>query len=288
MAIPTLSGSYIDETYQRLVQVSGSEFADGLGNPVSIVISAQTASFVTNAQTGSFIRSTQTGSFVLNSQTGAFATTGSNRFIGNQNVNGNLIVSGNVTMGDSSTDSITINASTINLGDGNGIINIDNNTLYVNGAAGFVGIGTTVPISPLHVVGIINHNANRFQSLFIGVGPEVSTAVISFDPNVYYSCFVEYHVFLENPPAVSRAGNIRISVPHNHASLNNQYNIPFVETTTEYKTDPASPNLTTEDIVFKVNYDSGKDEIRLVMVNQNSSLTAYINAEYRLIGLISG
>lgn len=35
MAIPTLSGSYIDETYVRLVQVSGSEFADGLGNPIS-------------------------------------------------------------------------------------------------------------------------------------------------------------------------------------------------------------------------------------------------------------
>jgi len=35
MAIPTLSGSYIDETYIRLVQVSGSEFSDGLGNTIS-------------------------------------------------------------------------------------------------------------------------------------------------------------------------------------------------------------------------------------------------------------
>ena len=35
MAIPTLSGSYIDETYGRLVQVSGAEFADGFGNPIS-------------------------------------------------------------------------------------------------------------------------------------------------------------------------------------------------------------------------------------------------------------
>ena len=35
MSIPSLLGSYIDETYQRLVQVSGSEFADGLGNPIS-------------------------------------------------------------------------------------------------------------------------------------------------------------------------------------------------------------------------------------------------------------
>lgn len=35
MAIPSLLGSYIDATYQRLVQVSGSEFADGLGNPIT-------------------------------------------------------------------------------------------------------------------------------------------------------------------------------------------------------------------------------------------------------------
>jgi len=43
MAIPTLSGSYIDETYGRLVQVSGSEFADGLGNPISIVLGSYTS-----------------------------------------------------------------------------------------------------------------------------------------------------------------------------------------------------------------------------------------------------
>jgi len=37
MAIPSLLGSYIDQTYQRLVQTTGSgaEFADGLGNPIS-------------------------------------------------------------------------------------------------------------------------------------------------------------------------------------------------------------------------------------------------------------
>lgn len=37
MAIPTLSGSYIDQTFHRLVQVtsSGTEFADGLGNPIT-------------------------------------------------------------------------------------------------------------------------------------------------------------------------------------------------------------------------------------------------------------
>jgi len=34
--IPSLSGSYIDQTYHRLVQVSGSSFADGDGNPITL------------------------------------------------------------------------------------------------------------------------------------------------------------------------------------------------------------------------------------------------------------
>jgi hypothetical protein len=69
MAIPSLLGSYIDETYQRLVQVSGSEFADGLGN--SIIFGT------------------------IN--TGSFATTGSNTFIGDQIITGSISMTGAVT-----------------------------------------------------------------------------------------------------------------------------------------------------------------------------------------------
>jgi hypothetical protein len=69
MAIPSLLGSYIDETYQRLVQVSGSEFADGLGNPITF------------------------GTI----NTGSFATTGSNTFIGDQIITGSISMTGAVT-----------------------------------------------------------------------------------------------------------------------------------------------------------------------------------------------
>jgi len=69
MAIPSLLGSYIDETYQRLVQVSGSEYADGLGNPITF------------------------GTI----DTGSFATTGSNIFIGNQTITGSISMTGAVT-----------------------------------------------------------------------------------------------------------------------------------------------------------------------------------------------
>jgi hypothetical protein len=60
MAIPSLLGSYIDQTYPRLVQTSGSEFADGLGNPISIGISGGTNTYIplwsgSNALTSSFL-----------------------------------------------------------------------------------------------------------------------------------------------------------------------------------------------------------------------------------------
>jgi hypothetical protein len=65
MAISSLLGSYIDQTYPRLVQTSGSEFADGLGNPISIGISGGTDTYIplwsgSNALTSSFLN--QSGS----------------------------------------------------------------------------------------------------------------------------------------------------------------------------------------------------------------------------------
>ena len=71
MAIPSLLGSYIDETYQRLVQVSGSEFADGLGNTITF------------------------GTI----DTGSFATTGSNTFIGDQTITGSIYFTGTIDGG---------------------------------------------------------------------------------------------------------------------------------------------------------------------------------------------
>ena len=41
--IPSLTNSYIDETYPRLVQVSGSSFADGLGNPIPSLLTTASA-----------------------------------------------------------------------------------------------------------------------------------------------------------------------------------------------------------------------------------------------------
>jgi hypothetical protein len=71
MAIPSLLGSYIDETYQRLVQTQGGEFADGFGNPITF------------------------GTI----DTGSFATTGSNTFIGDQIITGSIYFTGTINGG---------------------------------------------------------------------------------------------------------------------------------------------------------------------------------------------
>ncbi len=291
--IPSLSGSYIDETYGRLVQVSGSEFADGFGTTITFgqtptgsllttaSVSTNTITFTkgngdqfaitvdtgsaTNIDlsgyttTGSFNQFTAstnqsiqainsvTSSFVPNTQTGSFAITDSNTFRNNQIISGalsvtngvtaslqgtaswststtqvrlsdqqtsdgnyyipyvtntnldslktdstgltynplnntltttasfaltassansltirnNLIVSGNVTMGDTTTDSITLNAATMSLGSGTGILNIDSNTLYVDGNTNRIGISTTNPSYALDISGSLRLSGNN-------------------------------------------------------------------------------------------------------------------------------
>ena len=71
MAIPSLLGSYIDETYQRLVQTQGGEYADGLGNPITF------------------------GTI----DTSPFATTGSNVFRGDQTITGSIYFTGDIDGG---------------------------------------------------------------------------------------------------------------------------------------------------------------------------------------------
>jgi len=73
MAIPSLLGSYIDQTYQRLVQTDGAEFADGLGNPITFG-TTPTGSFLTTASFNDWTGSS-TSQF---SGTSSYALTSSN------------------------------------------------------------------------------------------------------------------------------------------------------------------------------------------------------------------
>ena len=61
MAIPTLSGSYIDQTYQRLVQTdtTRTQFADGLGNPITFGTTPTSSLLVTASAAGNIITFTK-------------------------------------------------------------------------------------------------------------------------------------------------------------------------------------------------------------------------------------
>jgi hypothetical protein len=89
-----------------------------------------TASYATNALTASFAPN-----YVLNSVTASFATTGSNRFIGNQTISGSVTVTGSLTVSGSSTftnigpaifsGSVTVTSEPFSLGNS---INTSTNT----------------------------------------------------------------------------------------------------------------------------------------------------------------
>jgi hypothetical protein len=92
-------------------------------NVVGTVLSSSyaiTASFapnyvlnsVTSSMLQPYVLSSATSSFITNSQTGSFATTGSNRFNGNQTITGSLLVSGSTTH----TGSLLITGSTTHVG----------------------------------------------------------------------------------------------------------------------------------------------------------------------------
>ncbi len=81
-------------------------------------------------------------------------------------VRGTLVVSGSTTIGDATTDSITLTATTMSIGGGDGILNIDNNTLYVNGSTNTIGVRTSSPNATLDISGSVNVSGSGVQIPF--------------------------------------------------------------------------------------------------------------------------
>ena len=73
-------------------------------------------------------------------------TTGT--FVGDLTVAGNFITTGSVTLGDASTDTVTINGASISLGNNQ---SVDAGTLFIDATNNRVGVGTTAPAEELHV-----------------------------------------------------------------------------------------------------------------------------------------
>lgn len=64
-------------------------------------------------------------------------------------VGGAFAANGGVTLGDASGDALTINSSAVSIPNG---LNFDSNTLVIDATNNAVGIGTSSPLLPLHVV----------------------------------------------------------------------------------------------------------------------------------------
>ena len=100
MAIPSLLGSYIDQTYQRIVQTTGSgtEFADGLGNPITFGTTntgslLTTASVVLNTIT---FRKGDGTTFPITVNTGSGGGA-SFPYTGSATITGSLVITGSTT-----------------------------------------------------------------------------------------------------------------------------------------------------------------------------------------------
>jgi hypothetical protein len=87
-------------------------------------------------------------------------------------VSGDMRVTGNVILGDASTDTITINGSFISLGNNQ---SIDTGTLFIDAVNNEVGIGTTSPTSNLHVIGTANITSS------VVIGQDIFTQNVKFN-----------------------------------------------------------------------------------------------------------
>jgi len=79
MALTDLGNLFISQSYQKVVQTEGGLFADGLGNPLSLVTtsdlasaSVATASYAAFAVTASYAQFAVTASFIALIDGGSF------------------------------------------------------------------------------------------------------------------------------------------------------------------------------------------------------------------------
>lgn len=114
--------------------IAGFSMTAGKNN---VIIGSNNGANINNT-TGSIIISDGGGNIRLTANSAGNVTVPS----GSLFVSGALIVSGNVILGDATTDTVTLTAATMSLESGTGLLNIDSNTLYVNGNANKVGFGT--------------------------------------------------------------------------------------------------------------------------------------------------
>ena len=187
-------------TASYVLNAVSSSFATTAQNATtaSYILNAVSSSFAQNATTASYILNAISSSFAITARTALnAATTGSNTFIGNQVISGSatfrddIVVNGNVGIGTTSiSEKLTIGTGDVNhkilirgtvadvefgndtLGLKIGTVNNGNIYFTTNATErlrisnlGNVGIGTTDPVSRLHVAGDIAISNGNMLSL---------------------------------------------------------------------------------------------------------------------------
>ena len=126
--------------------------------------------------TGSVIISNTSEPFPQPSSDTVFFVSGSENaksvFGGAAKISGSLITDGNVQIGDSSNDTLTINASTVSIPNN---LNFDSNTLYIDSTNNRIGIGK-VPSVTLDVSGSLSTNGSDQPSTIFNGDTFVSGA----------------------------------------------------------------------------------------------------------------
>gem|GEM_PF-2416867 len=116
----------------------GSNIVTSLSTPSGS--SASGGSIANNILTLSLANATNPGIVSISAQT----------FAGDKTFSGALVVNGNTTFGDVSSDALVFNTATLSTPNN---LNIDSSTLFIDAANNRVGIGTTSPESDLHIAG---------------------------------------------------------------------------------------------------------------------------------------
>tara|TARA_R110000868_G_scaffold239973_1_gene494486 strand:- start:932 stop:2890 length:1959 start_codon:yes stop_codon:yes gene_type:complete len=242
MAIPSLLGSYIDETYQRLVQYQGGEFADGTGSAITFGTTNTgslllTASIVGGNNASNQIQFTKgDGSpFIITVATGsggiAFPYTGS------AIITGSLVVTGSTTSTLGFTGSLFGTATTASY-----ILQAESASYASNGGVTQLLAGPNVTLSPTTGVGQVTVSSTSGGGGF-------NTATGSYGS--FYSTQTQTNV----------AGTAR-SMSLNTTDITNGVSISG--STNPYNTYIKTENAGVYDIHFSAQVDktdSGTDEI---------------------------
>lgn len=109
---------------------------------------------------------------------GDLSVTGGTTIGGNETVTGNLIVNGNTTLGNSSSDTLTINAGSLSIGNDLAINN--SLTLTRTNFVGTANIGSGVTASTVLTVSAVTSGTLYIGSIIAGTGITLGTKITAF------------------------------------------------------------------------------------------------------------